>query len=146
MHMICHHHLCLHSQPLLSTWRPVSVWEMKAFIGVKSNMGLIQLAQLKDYLGTHERVNLPFFHCIFSCDRFPRNMLHAGEMRGNRKCSKIQPLIDIAIPLFRQYFIPDRGIAVDVAMITYSGRVTFRQNVYAWQTSSMGHQSLCISS
>ena len=35
------------------------------------------------------------------------------------RCSKIQPLIDSAIPLFRQYFIPDRAIAVDEAMIAY---------------------------
>ena len=101
--------------------------EMKAFIGVMINMGLVQLAQLKDYWGTHETVNLPFFHRIFSRDRFFQIfwMLHAGEIRGTNRCSKIQPLIDIAIPLFQQYFIPDRAVAVDEAMIAYRGRVAF---------------------
>ena len=42
---------------------------------------------------------------------------------------QIQPLIDIAIPLFRQYFIPDRAVAVDEAMIAYRGRVAFRQYI-----------------
>ena len=56
-------------------------------------------------------------------------MLHAGEIRGTSRCSKIQPLIDIAIPLFHQYFIPDRTDAVDEAMIAYRGRVAFRQYI-----------------
>ena len=81
---------------LVSSWRPVSVVEMKAFIGVIINMGLVQLAQLKDYWGTHETVKLPFFRRIFSRDRFFQIfwMLHAGEIRGTSRCNKIQPLIN----------------------------------------------------
>ena len=107
-------------------------------------MGLVQLAKLRDFWVTHETVNLPFFHRIFSRDIFLQIfwMLHAGEIRGTNRCSKIQPLIDIVIPLFRQYF--DRAVVVDEAMIAYKGSVAFRQFIHLWQTSSLGHQSLCI--
>ena len=43
------------------SWKPATFIEMKAFIGVILNMGLIQLSQLKDYWMTHETINLQFF-------------------------------------------------------------------------------------
>jgi len=39
---------------LFRSWKAVTVVEMKAFIGVILNMGLVQLARLKDYWSTHE--------------------------------------------------------------------------------------------
>ena len=43
---------------LFRSWKPATFIEMKAFIGVILNMGLIQLSQLKDYWMTHETINL----------------------------------------------------------------------------------------
>ena len=36
--------------------------EIKAFVGMKLNMALVQLSQLKDYWFTHETLNLQCFH------------------------------------------------------------------------------------
>ena len=116
---------------LFRSWKVVTVSEMKAFVGLILNMGLIQLPRLKDYWSTHETLNLQFFRRVFSRDRFLQIfwMLHVGDIDGNTKRSKIQPFLDVVIPLFRQYFTPAQAVAVDEAMITFRGRVAFRQYV-----------------
>ena len=116
---------------LFRSWRAVTISEMKAFVAIILNMGLIQLPRLKDYWSTHETLNLQFFRRVFSRDRFLQLfwMLHVGEIDGATRRSKIQPYLDLIIAAFRQYFIPERAVAVDEAMITYRGRVSFRQYV-----------------
>ena len=46
---------------LLSTWKPVTLAEMKAFVGVILNMGIIQLPDIKDYWSTSETTSIGFF-------------------------------------------------------------------------------------
>ena len=46
---------------LLRNWQDVSRPEMMAFVALILNMGIIQLANIKDYWGTHETINLSFF-------------------------------------------------------------------------------------
>ena len=119
---------------LFRSWKPATFVEMKAFIGVILNMGLIQLSQLKDYWMTHEPINLQFFRRVFSRDRFLQLfwMLHVtdvGEVNGLTRRSKIQPFLDMIIPGFQRLFVPGKALAVDEAMIAYRGRVSFRQYV-----------------
>ena len=49
---------------LFRSWKPATVAEIKAFVGVIPNTGLVQLSQLKDYWLTHETLNLQFFHRV----------------------------------------------------------------------------------
>ena len=116
---------------LFRSWKPATVAEIKAFVGVILNMGLVQLSQLKDYWLTHETLNLQFFRRVFCRDRFLQLfwMLHVGEIDGSIRRSKIQPFLDLVIPSFQQYFVPGKALAVDEAMIAYRGRVCFRQYV-----------------
>ena len=45
---------------LYRNWRPVTKEEIKGFIAVILNMGIIQLGDLKDYWSTEDTNNLPF--------------------------------------------------------------------------------------
>ena len=54
---------------LLSTWKPVTLAEMKAFVGVILNMGIIQLPEIKDYWSTSETTNIGFFRYISHTNR-----------------------------------------------------------------------------
>ena len=105
--------------------------EMKAFVGVILNMGLVQLADIKDYWSTHLTPNLPFFRSVFSRDRFLQIfwMLHVGETPSTTKRSKIQPFLDKLLPLFQTYLTPSRELSIDESMITFRGRVAFRQYI-----------------
>ena len=94
-------------------------------------MGLVQLSDIKDYWSTHITLNRPFFRCVFSRDRFLQIfwMLHVGESAGHTKRSKIQPFIDLIIPLFQRHLNPSQELSIDEAMIAFRGRCGFRQYI-----------------
>ena len=105
--------------------------EIRAFIGLIIQMGLAQLSDIKDYWSTHVTLNFPFFRSVFSRDRFLQIfwMLHVGELPSPNKRSKIQPFLDLIVPLFQQHLIPSQELSIDEAMIALRGRVGFRQYI-----------------
>ena len=113
---------------LFRWWRDVTVEEMKAFVGVIINMGMLKLTDIKEYWSTHTTTNLPFFRRVFSRDRFLQIywMLHVGDLSSTTKRAKVQPFVDKVIPLFQQYLIPSRELSIDEAMIAFRGKVAFR--------------------
>ena len=60
---------------LFRSWKQATFDEIKAFVGMKLNMALVQLSQLKDYWFTHETLNLQFFHRVFSRDNRSEHVL-----------------------------------------------------------------------
>ena len=76
---------------LYRNWRPVMKEEIKGFIAVVLNMGIIQLGDLKDYWSTEDTNNLPFFRSVFSRDRFFQifGALYVGDIDSTTKRGKI---------------------------------------------------------
>ena len=112
------------------SWQPVTILEMKAFVGVILNMGIIQLQRAEDYWLTNVVSCIPFFRSVFSRDRFFQifGMLHVGEIGTcQQKQAKIQPFLDILLPIVQQNFIPGRQVSIDELVIAFKGRVSFRQ-------------------
>ena len=99
--------------------------EIKAFIVLIIQMGLVRLSDIKDCWSTHVTLNL---RSIFACDHFLQIfwILHVGETPCNTKRSKIQPFLDMIIPLFQCHLNPSRELSIDEAMIAFRGRVGFR--------------------
>ena len=116
---------------LFRNWVDVTITQMKAFVGLILNMGLVQLPEIKEYWSRHETLNIPFFRRVLSRDRFLQIFwnLHVGEINGATKRSKMQGLIDLVLPLFQQHFTPSRAISIDEAMIAFRGRMSFRQYI-----------------
>ena len=52
-----------------------------------------------------------------------------GEIPSTARRSKIQPFLDLLLPLFRSYLTPFREVSADEAMIAFRGHVAFRQYV-----------------
>ena len=82
-------------------------------------------------LSTHVTLNFPFFRSVFSRDRFLQIfwMLHVGDIPTTTKRSKIQPFLDLIIPLFQRHLTPTQELSIDEAMIAFRGRVGFRQYI-----------------
>ena len=61
--------------------------EMKGFVAVILNTGIIQLSDIKDYWSTDDTTNLPFFQSVFTRDRFLQiiGALHVGEIDSSTK-------------------------------------------------------------
>ncbi len=108
---------------------PVSLIEMKAFIGTILNMGIIQLPNLKDYWTKSNITNLPFFRSVFTRNRFFQifGTLHAGDIDSTVRRQKIQPLLDILCPRFMEVYTPDQHVAIDESVISFRGRIGFLQ-------------------
>ena len=103
----------------------MSVKEMKGVVALILNMGLDQRTDLKDYRCTLNSDNSPFYRSVLSRDRFFQifGMLHVGELNGKKK----EPLIDVLLPLYQQYYVPNQAIAVNESDISFKGRVGFKQ-------------------
>ena len=101
---------------------------MKGVVALILNMGLDQRTDLKDYWSTLDSDNSPFYRSVLSRDRFFQifGMLHVGELNGKKK-DKIQPLIDVLLPRYQQFYVPNQAIAVDESVISFKGRVGFKQ-------------------
>ena len=114
---------------LYRNWRDVTVEEMKAFVGVILNMGVVQLPDIKDYWRQDETINLPFFRSVFSRDRFLQifRLLHVGDIPSPNRPSKIESFLQLLLPRFCRVFTPNKQIAVDESVITFKGRVSFHQ-------------------
>ena len=121
--------MALSAHSLYRNWKPVSVEEMKGFIAVILNMGIIQLSNPKDYWATDYTTNLPFFRSVFSRDWFFQifGALHVGDLEGTTKRSKIQPLLDKLRRTIETAYTPGQQIALDESVISFCGRVSFLQ-------------------
>jgi hypothetical protein len=63
-------------------WSDVSVPEVKAFLGLIINMGLIPLADIKDYCSSEKKTQITFFGDVLSRGRFLEIfwMIHVGKL------------------------------------------------------------------
>ena len=110
---------------LYSNWKPVTIEEMKGFIAVLLNMGIIQLPNMKDYWSTSDTTNIPFFRSVFSRNRFFQiyGTLHVGKIDGTLRKDKLQPLLDLLCPAFEASYTPSQHLAIDKSIIAFKGRL-----------------------
>ena len=87
----------------IGNWKVVTMKEIKSFIGMIFNMGIIQLECICDYWSTCATCNIPFFCQIMSQDHFLQifGMLHVGEIDARPRQSKIQPFISLLLPIIK---------------------------------------------
>ena len=92
-------------------------------------MGIKQLQNLKNYWSTSITTDLPFFRSVFARNRFIQILgtLHIGNINGDLKCDKIEPLLDHLVPAFQSSYTLSQHVAIDESVIAFKGRVTFRQ-------------------
>ena len=102
---------------------------MLGFLAVVLNMGIIQLGNLKDYWRTDDTTDLPFFRSVFSRDRFFQifGALYVGDPTVTTKQAKIQPLLDKLCTSFSSSYTPHQQISIDESVISFKGRVAFKQ-------------------
>ena len=65
-------------------WTAITLTEMKAFVGVIIQMGLVQLSDIKDYWSTHITLNVPFFRSVFFLRQIPPDILDAACGRNSK--------------------------------------------------------------
>jgi hypothetical protein len=114
---------------LYRTWTPVTVEEMMAFIALILNMGITRLSKIEDYWRSDIVSRIPFFPSVFSRDCFFQifGMIHVGNINSPSKLEKIQPFIDLLLPIIQRNYVPRQQVSIDESVIQFKGRTSFRQ-------------------
>ena len=118
-------------------WFDVTVSEMKAFVAMILLMGIVKLPSYRPHWTTHDLLEFPAFKKIMSRDRFLSIMhfLHLSNNEENlqrdhpehNRLHKIQPFLDMIVPLWQGTYYPGRELAVDETLIAFKGRTHFKQ-------------------
>lgn len=128
--------LCTATKPD-DKWRPVTMEEMKAFIGIHVVMSVIQLPTYKQYWTTDSLFKIPSVPAIMTRDRFEKILkyFHCNDSRTNPprgdvnhdKIHHIRPVFDSVQARLVQNYRPHKDVAIDEAMIPFRGRISYRQ-------------------
>ena len=120
-----------------SVWYPVTESEMKAWISLYLNMGLVTKLNLNSYCSTDSVLSSPFFPSLMSQTRFFQILryLHFADNTSApprnsadyNKLYKIQPFLDLVIARFQEVHTYERQLATDETLIKFKGKVHFRQ-------------------
>lgn len=124
-------------------WKDTSKDEIKAFVALQIAMGLNQKPSIRSYWGKFWLTYTPFTS-VMSRNKFEliQTFLHFNnseeqvprEQEGFNPLFKIQPLLDIVDPTYRQYYCPRMELSLDESMVKFKGRIFFRQYLPAKPT------------
>ena len=102
---------------------PVTESEMKAWISIYLNMGLITKPNINCYWSTNPVLSTPFFPAVMPRTRFLQILryLHFADNSCSpphdsadyNKLYKIQPFLDLGIARVQEVYTPDRQLAID---------------------------------
>ncbi len=119
-------------------WKETNVPEMKAFFGLVLAMGILWLPKMRDYWRkSNKLIHTPAFSEVMTRDRFFElyRYLHVSDDReqkargedGHDPLFKIRKLCDLILERFRNVYKPGREICIDESLITFKGKIYFRQ-------------------
>lgn len=113
------------------SWKPVTTEEITAFIGVILNMGLLSEKNLQDCWSKEFNLYVPFYGKIFRRERFFQIFwnLHLNENMKNQdlrtRVRKVDNFIKYIESKFQEYYIPNKNISIDEAVIKFKGKIGF---------------------
>uniref|UniRef100_A0A673MY08 PiggyBac transposable element-derived protein 4-like n=1 Tax=Sinocyclocheilus rhinocerous TaxID=307959 RepID=A0A673MY08_9TELE len=115
----------------IHAWKPVTVSEMKVFLGLFFLTGIIHKPELDMYWSTDEMLATPYFSKVMSRNRFEIiwRFLHfndntARPANDTDRLYKVRPVLDHLVSKFREMYQPNTNICIDEGMPR--GRLAFR--------------------
>ena len=116
---------------------PVTENEMKAWLSLYLNMGLVTKPNISAYGSTDPALSSPFFSSLMSRTRFlqilrylhfaDNNLAPTHDSEEHNKLYRIQPFLNLVIARFQEVYSPDRQLAIDETLIKFKGKLHFRQ-------------------
>jgi len=104
-------------------WKPVTVIEMKKFLGLIFVTGIVHKPKLEMYWSMRGIFQAPVFPQTMSRNRFQliQRYLHFSDNNAagtnEDRLYKIRTILDIDVNNFRTNYIPDREISLDEGML-----------------------------
>lgn len=123
------------SNSRLSLWKPVTVPEMRKFLGLVLYMGLVRYPNIEAYWSTNLIYKNNIVPKIMPRNRF-QSILRFWHFSNNEdpaaevnRLHKIEPLISHFNLKYKEIMQPGKLIAVDETMVPFRGRLKFRQYI-----------------
>lgn len=120
-------------------WKPVTLEEVKLFLAIGIMMGIHKLPRQKLYWARDDRLNVPSISQLMSQNRYEKisKYLHLNNnanyvkrgFPGFDPLFKLRPLLDCTTETFKKYYLPNRELSIDEAMIRFNGRLYFKQYI-----------------
>lgn len=122
----------LRKRSIWHNWTPVTIGEIKAFLGVVINMGLHEKSSLQEYFSEEWTEKQSFFKDIFSRNRFyqifwgfhlcPPN----HDIRNRSRGDKLKNVVAYLDNKCMQYFVPSYHVSLDESTVGFKGRIKFK--------------------
>ncbi|XP_033113704.1 uncharacterized protein LOC117114216 [Anneissia japonica] len=112
-----------------NTWKPIDRHELLKFLAVLIAMGLNKKPSIKEYWSMFPPYYNPWYHKMFSRDRFEviyHTMLHASDIDALSK-DKIEPFLNKLLEKFQEAFYPFQNLSLDEMVIGWKGRWKYKQ-------------------
>jgi len=115
-------------------WTSTDPTEMRKFIGLLLNMGLVRKPSVEDYWSTDPVLATPVVSSVMPRDRFEAlmRMWHFANnedaVPGDR-LHKIRQVCDAILDRFQDVYHPDKELSIDESMVLWRGRLVFRQYI-----------------
>lgn len=122
----------------LSHWFDTTVTEMKKYIAIVINMGMIRKKNIEHYWDTSYSQRTPFFNLTMGRNRFQSvsTMFHLSNLPhvesgqpGYDPWYKIRVFLNIMNDSYQQYFIPKQNITIEESMISMKKGCLFIENM-----------------
>ena len=126
------HTLKRHSK--FRNWSPTDPSEMRKFIGILLNMGLVRKPSVEDYWSTDPVLATPVVSSVMPRDRFEvlMRMWHFANnedtVPGDR-LHKIRQVCDSILDRFQDVYHPGKELSIDESMVLWRGRLVFCQYI-----------------
>ena len=121
----------------MNLWYETSANEIKQFLGLTLNMGIVEKPSIRSYWSTDSLIETPIFHKTMSRDRY-LNLLTFFHITDNEQAVprghddynplfKVHSFKQTLQRRFRTIYTPEQHIAIDEGMVPWKGRLSFRQ-------------------
>uniref|UniRef100_A0A667ZA88 PiggyBac transposable element-derived protein domain-containing protein n=1 Tax=Myripristis murdjan TaxID=586833 RepID=A0A667ZA88_9TELE len=120
----------------IHAWKPVTVSEMKNFLGLFFLTGIIRKHDIEMYWSTEEMLATPYFNKVMSRNRFEIiwRFLHFSDNKARPandtdRLYKVLPVLDYLVSKFREMYQPSTNICIDEGMLLWRGHLAFRSYI-----------------
>ncbi|XP_071943879.1 piggyBac transposable element-derived protein 4-like [Antedon mediterranea] len=114
-------------------WKPVTVQDIRKFLGLMFLTGIITKPELQQYWSTDELILTPMFSKVMSRNRFEIILSYFHFNDNSQRpadCTdrlyKVRPILDHMLTKFRELYTPGQNISIDEGMLSWRGRLGFK--------------------
>lgn len=132
-----------------SSWIPVSIGEMKAFLGILLIMGVVQIPDIRLYWSENSMYGNGRIKRIMKRDRFLSILKHLHFV-DNETCRVEDPLYKIRdfmkeiLLAFKSTVKPRKTVVIDESMILWRGRLRFHQYIKGKRHNMGSNYTSCV--